>query len=131
MLSIFHRKRTNAEVKAGAAAGGTLLWVRKKLPDAGAEQYAFETYGTPVYDFALGNGATFVRRPLVETQPALFQNYTAPILANPPLNTYQGQFATQPLINPNDAIAAGITVEGAIPPDSYNLISSAAPSLNP
>jgi hypothetical protein len=131
MLDIWHRKRTHKEVVGGAAAGGRLTWVRRKLPDAGAGQYAFETYGTPIYDFALGNGATFIRHPLVETQPAMWANNTAPVLPNPPANLFQGQFATQPLMNPNTAQALGLTVAGAIPADSYNLIPPAAPSLSP
>jgi hypothetical protein len=130
MFEIWHRTRKHAEkVKAGAAAGGRLLWVRKTLPDAGAQQYAFETYGTPVYDFALGNGATFVRHPLVETQPALWANYTSPVLPNPPSNVFQGQFATQPLMDPNTAVALGITVQDAIPPDAYNSIPPEGPAI--
>jgi hypothetical protein len=133
MFQIWHRKRKHEEILGGLAAGGMLVWERKKLPDAGAGQYAFETYGTPVYDFALGNGATFIRHPLVATQPALWANYTAPILSNPPSNIFQGQFATQPLMDPNTAVALGVTVQNAIPADNYNLIPPEGPaiSLNP
>ncbi len=132
MFSIWHSKRGPKHVVKGAkSSGGILTWVRKKLPDAGAGQYAFETYGTPIYDFALGNGATFVRRPLRETFPALWANYTSPIIANPPLNVFQGQFATQPLMDPNTALALGLTTEGAIPPDTYNLLQPAGPTIAP
>jgi len=132
MFEIWHQRRKARDVIiGGAAAVGRLVWQRKVLPDAGAEQYAFETYGTPIYDFALGNGATFIRHPFVETQPARWVNYSAPILSNPPLNTFQGQFATQPLMNPNTAVALGVTVEGAIPPDTYNLIPANGPTIAP
>jgi hypothetical protein len=130
MFGLFHSKRSHADVRIGANVF-KLLWERKTLPDAGAMQYAFETYGTPVYDFVLGNGATFIRRPLVETQPALQVVFAAPIISNPPINTFQGQFATQPLMNPNDAQALGITVDGSVPPDAYNLIPPAGPVLSP
>lgn len=130
MFDIWHRARTLKEkVFGGAAAGGRLTWERKELPDAGAGQYAFETYGTPVYDFALGNGATFVRHPLVETQPALWVNAAYPILSNPPDNVFQGQFATQPLMDPNTAVALGVTVQDAIPPDAYNAIPPEGPAI--
>ena len=110
---------------------GRFVWQRRRLPSAGAEQYAFETYGTPVYDFALGNGATFVRKPLKETQPAQWQNFTWPILANPPLNVFQGQIATQPLMDPNTAVALGIAQSGAIPEGPYSVLQPAAPEFAP
>ncbi len=129
MFAIWHRLRKPTE-KIGNAVF-PLVWERKPLPDAGAMQYAFESYGTPTYDFALGNGATFIRRPLIETQPAAWANFAWPVQPNPPLNTYQGQFATQPLMNPNDAAALNLTVEGAIPPDAYNLLPAQGPVLAP
>jgi hypothetical protein len=128
LIQIFHKKRKPHQVQIGGA-GPT--WERKSLPGAGAQQYAYETYGTPLYDFALGNGATFIRRPLLETQPASWANFATPIVANPPQNIFQGQFATQPLMDPNTAVGLGLTVDGAIPPDSYNLMPSFAPTLAP
>jgi hypothetical protein len=131
VLNIFHRGKRHEIVAVGKKALGQLVWQRRTLPDAGAQQYAFETYGTPVYDFALGNGATFIRRPLVETQPAQWAQYAWPILSNPPINTFQGQIVTQPLINPNTAQELAITVPGSIPPDAYNLIPAQGPVLAP
>lgn len=132
MFQIFHQKRGPKKVvKSAASSGGVLLWVRKKLPDAGAGQYAFETYGTPIYDFALGNGATFIRRPFNETFPASWANFTSPVVANPPLNIFQGQLATQPLMDPNTAMALGVTVPGALPADTYNIINPNAPTIAP
>jgi len=131
VFKIWHRKRTPKEIISSAVAGGNLTWVKKPLPSGGATTYAFETYGTPVYDFVIGNGATFIRRPLIETQPAMWANFTAPILPNPPTNIFQGQFATQGLVDPNTANALGLTVDGAIPPGAYNIIPPAAPSLAP
>lgn len=131
MFDIWHRNRTHKEVRSAAVAGGKLTWVRKELPNAGAGQYAFETYGTPVYDFALGNGATFVRRPFRPTAPAQWANFTAPVISNPPINTFQGQFATQPLVDPNSATALGLTNAGAIPQGSYNIIPPQGPGLAP
>lgn len=132
MFSIFHRRRGPREIIKGAAtSGGVMLWERKELPGAGAGQYAYETYGTPVYDFALGNGAAVVQRPLRETFPAQWAKHTAPVLSNPPLNTFQGQIATQPLVDPNTAVALGLTDPGVIPPGAYNTIPSGAPTIAP
>lgn len=131
MWQIFHKKRTPKEVKSGLAAGGVLTWERKELPNAGAGQYAFETYGTPAYDFVLGNGAAVVQRPLKETQPAQWQGFTVPIQPNPPLNTFQGQIATQPLVDPNTAIALGLASADALPPGAYNVIPPSGPGLAP
>ena len=124
-----HVKRREPHVIIGAA--GQLVWTFRPLPGAGAQQYAFETYGTPIYDFALGNGATFIRRPLHETQPAQWVAFTSPIVANPPLNIFQGQIATQPLTDPNTAAALGMTVDGAIAPDAYNTLQPAGPAAPP
>lgn len=129
MLHIFNRRRKHIE-KIGNAIY-SLVWERKRLPDAGAGQYAFESYGTPTYDFALGNGATFVRFPLQETQPARWANFVSPIIANPPQNIFQGQFATQPLMNPTTADALAITGPGSVPPDAYNAIPPQAPVFSP
>lgn len=131
MFDIWHRCQRAKEVVGAAVAGGRLTWVRRELPNAGAGQYAFETYGTPVYDFVNGNGATFIRRPLRETQPAMWANFTVPVVPNPPMNTFQGQIATQPLIDPNSAQALGLTVPGAIPPGAYNVIPPTGPALAP
>ena len=132
MFKIWHKKRSSKDVAASAHnSSAVIAFVYKKLPDAGAEQYAYETYGTPIYDFALGNGATFVRRPLRETFPALWANFTSPVVANPPLNTFQGQFATQPLLDPNTAVALGLTVEVAISPGAYNVLSPQGPTIAP
>lgn len=130
MLNIWHRAKKAREIIGSAVAGGQLHWVKRELPSPGATSYAFDTYGTPIY-FALGNGATFVRRPLRETQPAMWANFTVPIVANPPLNTFQGQFGTQPLIDPNTAVALGIAADGSLPPGAYNAIPPSAPALSP
>lgn len=131
MMNIFHRKRIPEEIKSSAVAGGVLTWERKELPNAGAMQYAFETYGTPAYSFLLGNGANFIQRPLRETQPAMWANFTVPILPNPPQNIFQGQFATQPLVDPNTAQALGLAGQGTIPPGAYNVIPAQGPALAP
>lgn len=128
-MKIWHRLRKPKEIISSAVAGGVLTWQKRELPSGGATTYAFETYGTPLYDFVVGNGATFIRRPLVETQPAQWANFTAPILTAS--NIFQGQFATQPLVDPNTATALGLTVEGAIPPDAYSMLPPTAPQLAP
>lgn len=125
MLSIFHKRRKPREIDTGIT-GGHLVWERRELPGAGAGQYSFETYGTPVYDFALGNGATFIRRPFRETSPFGWAKFTAPVLPNPPSNIFQGQWATQPLVDPNTAVALNLTVDGAISPDAYNTVQPAS-----
>ena len=127
---IFKGGKKNRHVNVGQRGlAADMTWVYRPLPGAGAGQYAYETYGTPTYDFALGNGATFVRKPLKETQPAFWVNNQWPILSSS--NLFQGQFATQPLLDPNTAVALGITVQDAIPPDSYNLLPAQGPVLGP
>jgi hypothetical protein len=131
LLQIWHRKRKPREIYSSAVAGGVLAWEKKSLPSGGATTYAFETYGTPIYDFVNGNGATYIRNPLLETQPAQWANFTVPVVPNPPLNTFQGQFATQPLVDPNTAQALGLTGDGAIPPGAYNAMPVAGIGLSP
>jgi hypothetical protein len=53
------------------------------------------------------------------------------VLGNPPLNTFQGQIATQPLMDPSTSQALGITVQGSIPQGAYNTIPPAGPTLAP
>lgn len=128
--NIFHKKRTPKQVVTGIGNGG-LTWEKRELPSGGATVYAFETYGTPVYDFALGNGAAVIRHPLRETSPAQWANFTAPIQPNPPLNTFQGQIATQPLVDPQTALSLGLVGAGAIPPGAYNVMPPSGPALAP
>lgn len=133
-MQVFHRKRTPAEVLSTMKAAGPLgplVWEKRELPSGGATTYAFETYGTPLYDFRLGNGAAVFQRPLRITSPAIWAKYTSPIIANPPQNIFQGQFVTQPLVDPNTAIALGFVAPNAIPPDAYNVIPPSAPTLAP
>lgn len=133
MFKLFHRRQHPRKKYKFFAHGEPLplLFERKILPDAGAMQYAFETYGTPTYDRAKGDAATHVRFPLRETFPALWINYQFPILANPPGNYFQGQFATQPLLDPNSAVAIGALTPDVVPPEAYNILPATGPTLAP
>lgn len=131
MLRLFHTKGHPKKVVKFFQRGEPLplVWIRKKLPDEGAMQYAFETYGTPTYDRAKGDACTHVRRPLNETFPALWVNNQWPVLTAS--NIFQGQIATQPLLDPNSAVAIGAMTPDVVPPEAYNIIPATGPVLAP
>jgi hypothetical protein len=134
MIQLFHRKRSKQQVLAGIRPTAQQPWKLtfefKPLPGAGAEQYAFETLELPPYP-VMGNSAGSVKKPLRETSPASYQLQTAVLIGNPPSGTFQGQFVTQPLMDPNTAIALGITVPGSIPPGAYNTLPATGPVTAP
>lgn len=127
-FNIFHTKRTNIE-KLGKQGDYQLTWERKELPGAGAQQYAFETYGLPMYP-QYGRGNTCVTNPLRETFPAMYAFQAVSVVGIPPKGILQGQFVTQPLMDPNSAVAAGIVAAGAVP-NGPNAIVNGAPVLGP
>jgi len=131
MFQIFHRKGKPRQKFRVFTRGAPLplVWERRKLPDAGAMQYAFDTYGTVTYDRALGDGATFFRRPLHATFPALWVNNQWPIQDAGAV--IQGQIATQPLLDPNSAVAIGAITPDSVPPEAYNILPVSGPTLAP
>lgn len=125
---IFHRKRSPKQV-LGTRNNYHLTFERQDLPDAGAQQYAWETYGLPPYA-PYGFGNIHVEQPLRATSPASYQFQAVGIVGNPPVSILQGQFVTQPLMDPTTAESSGIVIAGALNAGP-NAISRGGPVLAP
>lgn len=125
---IFHRKRTPKQV-LGTHNNYHLTFERQELPDAGAGQYSWETYGLPP-DAQFGRGNIHVEKPLRATFPASYTFQAVGIVGNPPTSIAQGQFVTQPLMDPTNAEARGIVLPGVLN-GGPNAISRNAPVLAP
>jgi hypothetical protein len=118
MFRIFNQKRGPAERISDASAGAFtpkgLTWEHKPLPGQGAMQYSWETYGLPgVARFGFGN--INVTNPLRETSPFGIAMQTVPQVGGPYAGAFQGQFVTQPLMDPNNAAALGIVTPNSQP----------------
>lgn len=125
---VFHRKRTPKE-RLGTRHNYHLTWEKQELPDAGAGQYSWETYGLPPYaKFGFGN--INVTNPLRETSPGSYTFQSVAIVGMPPTSLYQGQFITQPLMDPDTAANIGVVLPGAVVP-APNAIVNASPVLSP
>lgn len=122
-----HHEKRKPVTRQGVADGYHLTWEKQTLPDAGAGQYSWETYGLPPYA-VYGFGNINVTNPLRETFPASYVFQSVGIVGNPPKSIVQGQFITQPLLDPNSAVNMGIVSPGAIAP-APNAISNSAPIL--
>jgi len=116
-------------LKLGTSGHSKLTWERKELPGAGAGQYAWETYGLPAYP-VFGYSGAHVQNPLRETFPASYVFQSVGIVGVPPVSISQGQFITQPLMDPDLAANVGIVTPGSINPGP-NAIMSASPVLAP
>lgn len=110
-------------------SGKYLTWERQILPDAGAGQYSWETYGLPPFGF-YGRGNIHVERPLNATSPASYVFQSVGIVGIPPTSIFQGQMITQPLMDPNSAEQMGIVLPGAVP-NAPNAIGNGGPVLAP
>jgi hypothetical protein len=125
---MYHKPRST-KVKLGVKHDYHLTWEKKELPGAGAQQYAWETLGLPPYaQFGFGN--INVTNPLRETFPASYVFQGVGIVGNPPKSIVQGQFITQPLLDPGTAETLGIVLPGAVTPGP-NAIANAGPVLAP
>lgn len=113
----------------GTVGHSHLTWERKELPGAGAQQYAWESYGLPPYA-RFGFGNINVQQPLRETYPASYVFQAVGVVGNPPTSIVQGQFVTQPLMDPTTAENIGVILPGAIN-SGPNAINSASPILAP
>jgi len=129
MFDIFHTKRQPRHVIKDIGGHHKFVLERRDLPSAGAQQYAFLSQGLPLY--AVSRGNILVTNPLHETFPAAYAQYAVGLIGNPPSGYFQGQFTTQPLMNPNQANALGIIEPGQLPPGAYNSIPTGAPTLAP
>lgn len=125
-FQIHHRKRSPAK---SIGKGYHLHWERKALPGAGAGQYAWETYGLPPYA-RFGFGNIHVTNPLRETSPASYAFQAVGIVGNPPSSLVQGQFVTQPLMDPSVAANIGIVAPGVVS-GGPNAITNPSPVLAP
>lgn len=128
---IHHEKRVPKDhLKVlGTRGHSHLTWEKKELPGAGAQQYAWETYGLPPYA-RFGFGNINVQNPLRETFPASYVFQAVGVVGNPPSSVVQGQFITQPLMDPDTAANIGVVSPGAIN-SGPNAINSASPLLAP
>lgn len=122
--------RSTAKTRLGVNDGFHLTWEKKVLPDSvGAGNYAYETYGLPPFG-VFGRGNIHVENPLRETFPASYVFQAVGIDALPARGVFQGQWITQPLMDPNAAAAMGIVLPGAIA-GGPNQIGNFAPTLAP
>lgn len=128
----FRMRNTPGQEKKrlGVNDGYNLTWQKKALPGAGAQQYSWETYGLPPFG-VFGKGNIHVESPSIATQPAGYVFQSVGVVGNPPSSLFQGQFTTQPLMDPNTATALGLVEPGAIPNTGPNSIMTAAPLLSP
>jgi hypothetical protein len=127
---VHHAKRTPKQLTVlGTKGHSHLTWERKELPGAGAGQYAYETYGLPPYA-RFGFGNINVQNPLKETFPASYAFQAVGIVGNPPTSMVQGQFITQPLMDPDTAANIGVVTPGAVNAGP-NAITNSAPVLAP
>lgn len=124
-----HTRSTDKTV-LGARHGYHLTWEKKVLPDAvGAGNYAWETYGQPP-NARFGFGNIQVQNQSRVTQPANYVFQSVGIVGIPPFGILQGQFVTQPLMDPNEAQLRGIVQPGAIA-KAPNAIAGVSPVLAP
>lgn len=121
--------REKKETKIGKHSHYQVTWERKELPGAGAGQYSYETYGQPITP-TYGRGNINVTNPLRETSPGHYVYQSVGIVGSPPQGVLQGQFITQPLLDPNAAAAYGIVANNVIP-SGPNAIVNGAPVLGP
>src|ERR1700729_2709872 len=113
-FSVQHTPRKHGKLTVlGTRGHSKLRWEKKELPGAGAGQYAWETYGLPPYA-VYGFGNINVTNPLRETFPASYVFQAVGIVGNPPLSMIQGQFITQPLMDPDTAANIGIVTPGSV-----------------
>ena len=129
-FAIHHSRRTPKQLtKLGTRDHYRMTFEKKALPGAGAGQYAYETLGLPPYP-VYGYSGAHVQNPLRETFPASYVFQAVGLVGNPPLSMVQGQFITQPLMDPSTAADVGIVAPGAIAPGP-NAITNSSPVLGP
>jgi hypothetical protein len=126
---LHNTRRTGKQLVLGTRGHAHFTWEKKELPDAGAGQYAWETYGLPPYA-RFGFGNIQVQNPLRETFPASYVFQAVGIVGNPPTSMVQGQFVTQPLMDPDTAANIGVVTPGAVNAGP-NAITNSAPILSP
>jgi len=91
-----------------------LIWVRQRLPDAGAEQYSFETLDLPVQT-PIGAGVA-VRQPFIPTQRGDQPYFPVQHVALQGFGQVSGGIVSQPLFNPKYPGYSGISFQTANDP---------------
>lgn len=122
-------QKQDAIKKLGRGRHYAMTWEKKELPGAGASQYAWETYGLPMSPtYCVGN--IVVTNPLRETFPGGYVFQAVGLVGIPPQGQIQGQFITQPLIDPFSAESLGVVAPGAISVGPNSIVNG-APVLGP
>lgn len=122
--------RSTEKTRLGVNDGFHLTFERKVLPDnVGAGRYAYETYGLPPFG-VFGRGNIHVENPSMRAQPAAYVFQAVGVDALPARGVFQGQWITQPLMDPNAAANAGIVLPGAVVPSRNEIVTNAV-TLSP
>lgn len=130
-FNLFHKPRQRKEVLGiDDDAHYLLTWERKTMPSPGAMNYAWETYGLPAYGRD-GRGNIHVERQSYVSGPANYVFQSVGVVGVPPAGILQGQFVTQPLMDPDAAVASGFVLPGALLNSAPNVIDKGAPVLSP
>ena len=128
-LQIFHGPRKFDKTRIGVKGDFRLTFQRRELPDAGAMQYSYETYGLPPYS-AIGPTVR-VAKPNDRYQPASYVFQAVALVGMPPTSVLQGQSVAQPLMDPTTATAFGLAAQA--PPISplaqFNQVQSGNSTL--
>lgn len=129
-FAVNHARRAPKEIlKLGTSGHSRLTWEKKELPGAGAGQYAWETYGLPPYP-TFGYSGSHVTNPFRATSPASYVFQSVGVVGNPPVSLSQGQFITQPLMDPDTAANIGVVLPGSVNAGP-NAILNSSPVLAP
>lgn len=109
-VKIYSTPRDSRQQWADLSDTSLLAFEFKPLPGAGAGQYAWETLGLPVYP-VYGRGNLNVVNPSFVSSPFGYAYHAVGLVGIPPTGILQGQFATQPLMDPDQAMASGVTTQ--------------------
>jgi len=95
---MFERKRDDFFNQGFQLEDGTYhaVWERKRMPDPGAQNYAWETYGLPPFT-PIGTGIP-TQQPLIATSEQVYTMQAVSLVGMP---TVSGQILGQPLFDPN------------------------------
>jgi hypothetical protein len=109
-LQIYHGPRDFRKEKIGVKGDYHITFQRRELPDAGAMQYSYETFGMPAYS-PIGPTVR-VHIPNDRYQPASYVFQAVALVGMPPINSVlQGQSVAQPLMDPTTATALGLAAQ--------------------
>lgn len=99
MMSFFsRRKRPKVIVRADTPAIRADVWVRKRMPDPGAENFAYETFELPPQTVI--GPAVAVRHPRTATQVGAQPYFPVQHTSLQGIGQVSGSIKSQPLFNP-------------------------------